>query len=444
MKADNPLVLRLLFIGLTLLCLAACSENASRSSPNLVIWHLEPTPAFVQALETVASQLEAQNPGLRVQLVNKPWNTVSSELAQAITQGEGPDLAMVEPYMMSSLVQKGLLEPLDDVYDSIGREDFYPFLREINEFDGSLYGIPHAYGVGYFSIRSDILRKDNLPPPSNWSALLELAEHCKKDFRYPVQLCGGTNFLLDQLFVSLLASNGGSLFSSESNRPQLNSPQVIDTLAFLDKLASYAPPDWKTKAYQDTFVTYANSGTAIVPLTAARTVNQIRIDAPPEKANDSVFGAYPTPVGPSGHQSITFIDAEPWVMFSASQTKQYAKQFLRQFFSNEHYISFCMSVPLHLSPARRSLSDQYFADDVFRNWKSWVRLQTQLIEQKRVLPLLSSSKTDHHLPFLWEFNQSRILTDMISDTNTSPADRASIAQQRAEQLLDRLGHRNWK
>ncbi len=442
MKTKLRITVVLLFCGV--LGLSGCSEKApSKEKTSLVVWHLEPTPAFVEALDNLASELEERNPGLKVELVNKAWNTVGAELAQAIQLGRGPDVAMVEPYMMSSLVEENLIEPLDDIYEAFGIDDFYPFLRKINTFKGKFYGVPHAYGVGYFSVRRDLLELVNLPEPKDWESTLLIAESTKSKFASPVQLCGGTSFLLEQLFVSLLASNGGKLFEDTTNRPLLNSPEVVETLEFFDKLASYAPEDWRLKPYQDTFVTYANMRAMMVPLTAARTVNQIKTDAPEEKANDSFFGVFPTPIGPSGERSVTFIDAEPWVVFSDSKSPEIAKEFLLGYFSDEHYLSFCKSVPLHLCPSRKSLSEEYFRDPVFNQWKSWVTLQTQLIEGESVLPLLSSTANDHLLPFLWEFNQEKILTDMVSAEGRPAKVRAEAAQRKAEALVERLGFKKW-
>lgn len=410
----------------------------------LIIWHVEPTQEAVMILNQIARELEQQNSGLKVIVENKPWLTLGAELATAIAQQRSPDLAMVEPYMMSSLISQGLIDPLDDVYDRIGREDYYPFLKEMNTFQNHLYGIPHAYGIGYFSVRSDILAKLGRGTPKTWDEFIELADAMKAYYPSPVLLCGGTDFLLDQLFLNIVASNGGRMFDPKTNRPLFETPEVIEALGFFDRMAKYAPSDWKTRAYQDTFVAYSKGAAGLVPLTAARTINQIAKDASPELADPQHFGVFQTPVGPHGTKSFTFIDAEPWVIFSKSKSKDLAKEFLIKFYSDDTYLRFCHSVPLHLTPSRISLHDRYFNDPFLKKWQSWADMQVQVIENKQGYPLMSSAPEEHHLPFLWDIYQARIITEMVADNaKKTPAERAHIAQQRAEELITKLGYKKW-
>jgi multiple sugar transport system substrate-binding protein len=434
-------------LGLCVLFNPGCSKNnepAATKQRELIVWHVEPTQGAVDVLNAIAKELERDNPGLKVVVENKPWLTLGAELASAISQQRSPDLSMVEPYMMSSLISQGLIEPLDDVYGKIGKEDVYPFLREMNTFENHLYGIPHAYGIGYFSVRIDLLKKLGLGTPKTWDEFLAMAQAMKTYYPAPVLLCGGTDFLLDQLFVNLVASNGGRMFDPQTNRPLFDSPEVIQTLEFFDRMAKFAPTDWKTRPYQDTFVAYSKGDAAIVPLTAARTINQIAKDAPPDIADPSHFGVFQTPVGPRGTNSFTFIDAEPWVVFAKSKNKDLARQFLYKFYSDETYLRFCRAVPLHLTPSRLSLRERYFNDPFLQKWHSWAEVQVQVIEGKKGYPLMSSSKEEHRLPFLWDVYQARIVTEMIGGKGAqTPVERAKVAQQRAEDLIAKTGYKKW-
>lgn len=434
-----PLVLAILGLQSSTNGYASEAEAVKRT---MIVWHVEPTQAARDVLDEIARKLEAANPNLKIVVENKPWLTLGSELALAISQGRSPDLAMVEPYMTASLVDQKLIDPLDSLYAELGREDFYPFLREMNTFNGKLYGIPHAFGVGYFSYRADLLQRAGGVVPKTFAELIANAELMKKDFAYPVLLCGGTNFLLDQLFVSMVASNGGHMFDPNTGRPLLDSPQVVETLTWFDKLAALAPPDWKSRAYQDTFVAFAKGKAGMVPLTAARTINQIAADADPAIADAQHFAVFHTPIGPSGKTGYTFIDAEPWVIFSKSQHKAVARAFLKEFYADGNYLRFCRAVPLHLTPSRISLHDRYFSDPFLTKWRSWSDLQVKIVKEGLGFPLMCAGPAEHRLPFLWEVYDKRIITDMLTGTGT-PAERARTAQQKAERLIDSLGYRKW-
>ena len=56
------------------------------------------------------------------------------------------------------------------------------------------------------------------------------------------------------------------------------------------------------------------------------------------------------PRGPQGRIGISALDGENWAVFSQSKYPNEAFEFLKLFFKKEHYMKYCHSVPIHLTP----------------------------------------------------------------------------------------------
>src|SRR4029453_9048804 len=61
------------------------------------------------------------------------------------------------------------------------------------------------------------------------------------------------------------------------------------------------------------------------------------------------------PRGPSGKVGMTTMDGENWAVFSQSKYPNEAFEFLRLFYKKEHYLQYCHSVPIHLTPIFKSM-----------------------------------------------------------------------------------------
>jgi len=63
------------------------------------------------------------------------------------------------------------------------------------------------------------------------------------------------------------------------------------------------------------------------------------------------------PHGPSGQTGVSALDGENWAVFTQSKDPQEAFEFLRIFYKREHYMKYCHSVPIHLTPIFKSMID---------------------------------------------------------------------------------------
>ncbi|WP_421981213.1 ABC transporter substrate-binding protein [Roseibium sp.] len=118
-------------------------------------------------MSELVAKFEAENPGIKVEAENVPWNSYYDNLYTAIVAGNAPDAAMVKMFAQPRLVEMGALEPIGSQIDAWdGKADLQENLLELTKAsDGNNYYLPVQYVVLYLYYRADMLQELGLEPP---------------------------------------------------------------------------------------------------------------------------------------------------------------------------------------------------------------------------------------------------------------------------------------
>lgn len=442
------------------MALAACSNRGT--DPNsLVVWQTESDENAVDVLNRIAADMKRENPALDITIETIGWGALSERMTGAIQTGEVPDLAHVQPFMLTSLQTEGHLLPLDDVARDIEfRNAAYPSLVELAERRGEIYGLPYAVGTTFWSYRADIFRRLGIAPPTTWAEVIDAVRQVHQrgtaaDRQLFVLLPGASPFFLDQLFAEMLANNGGRLFNPTTGDPDLNTPAFQDVLRFfIDLRASGAlDPDWASQTYQDQFARFPDATALMAPVTYARAAKAIerRRDELVQGGRDpstipstpNEVGALDQPRGPRySAPPIATIDAETFVLFTTARARgrvELARQFLRRFYDRANYLEFVSEVPIHLTPVQRDLRHDpgYAENGIVQRWAPWQQQTDRYLngaDGREVRPILMPGTDDRALQYLFQLNNERILSTAVQGALTAPAD-ADPAQTAAALAL---------
>jgi ABC-type glycerol-3-phosphate transport system substrate-binding protein len=351
--------------------------------------------------------------------------------------------------MTASLYTKGLLRPMDELVRALGEKDIHEATLKLQYFDGRYYGVTHAMGGIYIAERRDLREQKGLKPPETYADLVSLAAALTETgTRYGLTMPGEKLYIGFSFPAEWLASNGGSWVDPKTWRPRLASRAMVETLQFLQQVNRSMPPSWSGQKYLDTLAALATGKVAMAYLSGARTIGYIERYAPEAMRDPDHFQPMFRPHGPSGSKGISALDGENWAVFTQSKYPQEAFEFLRIFYKREHYMKYCHSVPIHLTPIFKSMiSDpEYLAHPRIRKWRSWHDLMITGLREHRFLPIGFSRPDDKLLPFLAELDGSGIVADMVIDAmvgGNNPEVAATRAQRRAEELLTQLGFNRW-
>ncbi len=411
------------------------------------IWHTETESQTVAMLNQIIADFEKTRPDIQVKAEALAWGDLETKLTAALAAGAPPEASHGQAITCASFAAKGLLRPVDDLVDSLGKDNLIEGFRNLCRVDGKYYGVGHSAAASVFVYRKDLLAQKGLKPPRTWDELIQAAETLKetKDgqvTRWGLTLSGQPLFVNIQV-GELLRSNGGRLFDAEG-RPTLTEKPVIELLDFYKRLNAVLPPGWTSHSYLDTFANLANGRAAMQYQAYGRGTGYIEKYAAADIADPEHFAVTDKVVGPSGKMSVAQIDSEPWMVFKQAKHPNEAVEFLKFFYKEENYVRYLHTVPIHLLPMTRSVyrSPKYLDNPTIKKWRSWVDMQEAYFKADRVRPVLVMEWDDMKKPYLLEVMGSGILVDMVLDSvkGMPSAEAAAKAQKRVEDLLTRAGY----
>lgn len=415
----------------------------------LQVWHTEVEPQTVKTIQdTSIAEFERKFPGFKVRQQALGWGDLNTKLLAALAAGGPPDLTHLNPFMTASLYTKSLLRPMDELIRALGEPDIHEATLKLQYFDGKYYGVTHAMGATYFAERRDLREKKGIKPPETYADMLTLAAALTEGGRYAFQMPGEKLYMGFVHPAEWLAGNAGSWVDPKTWRPQLNSKAMLEALEYAQKLNKFQPQGWSGQKYLDTLAALANGKIAMAHLSGARTIGYIERYAPEGMRDPEHFMPLLRPHGPAGKVGISALDGENWAVFTQSKFPNEAFEFLRLFYKKEHYLAYCHSVPIHLTPIFKSMINDpaYLANERIKKWKPWHDVMVAGLKANRFLPIGFTRPEDNLLPFLAELDGSGIVADMVVEVmvgGKNPKGEADRAQKRAEELLTQLGVKRW-
>src|SRR5438132_12945203 len=416
----------------------------------LQVWHTEVEPQTVKTIqETSIAEFERKFPGFKIRQQPLGWGDLNTKLLASLAAGSPPDLTHLNPFMTASLYVKNLLRPMDELIRALGERDIHEATLKLQYFDGKYYGVTHAMGATYFAERRDLREAKGLKPPETYDDMVKLAAALTEDGkRWATQMAGEKLYMGFVHPAEWLAGNGGSWVDARTWRPQLNGKSMLEILDYLQKLNKFQPAGWSGQKYLDTQAALATGKLAMSHLAGPRAIGYIEKYAPENMRDPEHFQPMLRPHGPAGQKGISALDGENWAVFTQSKYPNEAFEFLKLFYKKEHYLAYCHSVPIHLTPIFKSMLNDaaYLAHPRTKKWRLWHDVMLTALRDKRLLPLGFTRPEDNLLPFLAELDGSSIGADMVVEVMVGgkpPKAEADRAQRRAEELLTQLGHKRW-
>jgi len=391
------------------------------------LWQTETEPQTLAVLNQTAAEYEKTHPDVSIKIEGLAWGDLEKKLTAALAAGAPPDATHGQPITCVSFAAKGLLRPVDDLADSIPKDNLVDAFRNLCRWDGRTYGVGHSPASSVFVYRKDLLEQKGLKVPRTWGELVQVAD-ALREVKDGQVVRWGLTMTGQPLFINIALGE----------RP------VIELLDFYKQLNRVLPPGWTGHGYLDTFANLANGKAAMLYQAYGRGVGYIEKYAPKEIADPDHFAVADKMVGPSGKTPAAQLDCEPWMVFKDAKGGNEAVDFLRFFFRDENYIPYLHSVPIHLLPIKKSTyrNPRYADNATIRKWRPWVDMQEKYFRNDWIKPVLVTDWEDMKKPYLLEVMGSGILVDMVLDSvkGTPSAEAAARAQKRVEELLASSGY----
>jgi len=331
---------------------------APAAAQTLQILSAEGDPASVAAMDFVIAEFQKDHPGVTVEYQTITWTEIGQKIVSSSAAGNPPDIVHLDDFASSVLSGQGLLEPLDDVIDRIGRDDYFPVPLEAVTFDGKVWGVPFANGFNLLWYRKDLYEAAGLEAPTTWDELLHNVQTLDGltdagGRIYGIALALNTQNHASDTVQAFMWSNGASIMDAEGNLA-LDTPEAIAAYEFEKQLFAYAPPGAAQYGNLEVLNAFA-TGRVAHSIYPARMVGQVLRTNP--ELSDKV-GVVVVPKGTSDkarYASTLFTKA--WGIPAGARNMDLAKDFLVFLETGEREIRWLHSVPVHFWPPRRSTAE---------------------------------------------------------------------------------------
>ncbi|MEU1851100.1 extracellular solute-binding protein [Streptomyces sp. NPDC019990] len=180
--------------GLGITSLTACggdSDGGSSGATTIEWWNISTTEPAKSVWAALARKFEAQNPGVKIKIVQLENEAYKAKMTALISSGKLPDIFHTwGGGVLKQQVDAGLVEDLTDSTKPWG-DALLPAARKPYLIDDRAYGIPFDIGMIGFWYNKALFKKAGISaPPTTWSGFLDAVRKLKSAGVTPLALAG--------------------------------------------------------------------------------------------------------------------------------------------------------------------------------------------------------------------------------------------------------------
>jgi multiple sugar transport system substrate-binding protein len=194
--------------------------------------------AIGKGAQTLIDEFEASHPHIHIEPVSVPVTELIGRVQADVATGTPPDIAQLAFKAMDIVVNGFGATALEDIVSEEewkqNFEGFSPKGLDLGKYDGKTYGLPFTFSTPVLFYNADLLRQAGLDaenPPATWEEVTKAALQIKEKTGIEGFHYGGLSPSSgDWIIQSLIASNGGSVISSDRKTLQFDSEQSIQAI----------------------------------------------------------------------------------------------------------------------------------------------------------------------------------------------------------------------
>jgi multiple sugar transport system substrate-binding protein len=355
----------LLFVILTLgvIGVQALSDR-DRDPNNLLIVEVNTSADRTGLLRAQLDDFEAENPGLKVDVISLSWGQAFEKLSMMIAGGQFPDVIEMPDFWLSRYVRAGQIADLTPYLEGVTFDDDL----EENTFaygsvNNRVYTVPYGYYLRAMLYNKRIFREAGIEKPpltmdefyqtvATISELPGVSGYCHHGGR------GGAVFY----YWIMTTMNGSNAFFDEAGNSAFYHQGAIDGLTLIRDIYKngYAPQDSLNWGLNET-VSGFYSGTCAMLHQTPDALNGIS-----KRMNDGDYASAPMPLGTSG-KSFPHLGYIGWSIMEGSTKKDAAFKLVQHLLKRDQHEQWARRGGL--VPIYKELANDIFAgNDVGAGW----------------------------------------------------------------------------
>jgi multiple sugar transport system substrate-binding protein len=358
---------------------AAVPRAASAEAPiRLRWWSPQAAPDQLATYKTQIKAFEALHPGIRIAFEPSSDEGYSAQIAAASAAKQLPNLITHLPsFAAQTYYAHGLVEPLDDVINAIGPQNYFPHANDVYKTADGHYC---ATGIGNTAadmlwLRRDLMKKAEIAAaPTTWDELRSACSKMQGNGIYGAPLPYGLNSMTSLIFIGFIHRAGGMVFTPDL-QVAIDSDETLKALDFYASMKEFCPPGVTNYSWGDSLTAFV-SGACATGIYAGRVLANV-VAQNPGIADSVTCTTYPTissAVAPWTFNDFPSVFAPKGVPHLA-ETKLFAA-FL---FDPPGYIQQLHAAPGHVLPVLRTIADNpaYLDNPIIKRYPTEVSLMAK-------------------------------------------------------------------
>ena len=218
--------------GLGMTALTACggdSDGGSSGTTTIEWWNISTTQPAKGVWAALARKYEAQNPKVKIKIVQMENDAYKSKMTALTASGKLPDIFHTwGGGVLKQQVDAGLVENLTDRTKPWG-DALLPVAREPYLLDDQAYGIPFDIGMIGFWYNKALFEKAGIAePPTTWSDFLDAVRKLKAAEVTPLALAGKEKWpgMYYWAYLAMRTAGAGALQKAYDDKDFTTAPFV--------------------------------------------------------------------------------------------------------------------------------------------------------------------------------------------------------------------------
>jgi multiple sugar transport system substrate-binding protein len=242
------------FAGLT----GSGAARTGRQANSIRYWNIHNGDDFRGPINTIVQNFQDES-GTSVQTRYVDNDDIESQLAAAVASDTLPNVGLLAIQTIQRLGADGSVstDSTTSVVENVGSDDFREGpLQFMSAPEGGYYGVPADAWVQGIWYRKSAFEEEGLEPPVTWDAIRTAAEtfHDPDNNVYGIGFGTQATAYARQCFTQIARSNGALVLDENAN-VVFDSPEMIESLEFVQELSQYVPG---AVSFNDTRNLYGN------------------------------------------------------------------------------------------------------------------------------------------------------------------------------------------
>ncbi|HEY9804597.1 MAG TPA: sugar ABC transporter substrate-binding protein [Leptolyngbyaceae cyanobacterium] len=312
-------------------------------------------PQFTNYFQSLITNFEAQNPGIKVNWVDVPWAAMQNKILTAVSAKTPPDVVNLNPDFASQLAGRNAWLDLDTKVPEAARSSYLPNIWKASTLNGKSFGIPWYLTTRLTIYNTDLLKQSGISkPPATYAQLAQAAQQIKDKtgkYAFFVTFVPQDSGEVLQSFVQM----GATLVDAEG-KAAFNSPQGKAAFQYWVDLykKGLLPKEVLTQGHRHAIDLYQSGETAFLA-SGPEFLKSIATNAPKIA---QVSAIAPQLTGDTGKKNVAVMN-----IVVPRETKQpdAAVKFALFVTNDENQLAFAKAANV-LPSTTKALADSYFKD----------------------------------------------------------------------------------